>query len=254
MRLDLVQVADGVHQARTKYVAWVLIEDGGEVTLVDTGWCADRSRLLASLEGIGRSAADVTALILTHGHRDHQGSAKWFQSRYGVPVSVHEEERANATGTKIEEVPPLRVLRMAWRPGVLLWGLQVGLHGRLNTDYLTAVETFTDGSLDVPGRPVCVPTPGHTSGHVAFHLPSRGVVIAGDALMTQHPFGGRITRVQLVSSYFNKDTEQAVFSLERLRPLAADVVVPGHGPPWFGQPAAAVDEALSSWAPGRAPH
>ena len=99
MRLDLVQVAHGVHQARTKYVAWVLIEDGGEVTLVDTGWPADRSRLLASLEGIGRSPADVTALLLTHGHRDHQGSAKWFQSRYGVPVGVHEDERANATGT-----------------------------------------------------------------------------------------------------------------------------------------------------------
>jgi len=45
------------------------------------------------------------------------------------------------------------------------------------------VEPFAAGSgpLEVPGRLVPVPTPGHTSGLCAFHLPERGVLIAGDA-------------------------------------------------------------------------
>ena len=41
-----------------------------------------------------------------------------------------------------------------------------------------------DGDLDVPGRPRIIPTPGHSPGHVAFHLPELGVLIAGDALCT----------------------------------------------------------------------
>lgn len=35
--------------------------------------------------------------------------------------------------------------------------------------------------------------PGHTSGHCAFHLPDRGVLITGDALITAHPVGKRQT-------------------------------------------------------------
>jgi hypothetical protein len=37
-----------------------------------------------------------------------------------------------------------------------------------------------------------------------------------------------------------------VASLSALEPLAADVVVPGHGPPFRGSPAEAVQAALSS--------
>ena len=31
----------------------------------------------------------------------------------------------------------------------------------------SGATTFTDGPLDVPGHPVPIHTPGHTSGHVA---------------------------------------------------------------------------------------
>ena len=50
--------------------------------------------------------------------------------------------------------------------------------------------TFTDGDLDVPGGPRVIPTPGHSPGHVAFHLPDRGVLIAGDALCTYNALTG----------------------------------------------------------------
>lgn len=51
---------------------------------------------------------------------------------------------------------------------------------------LGAVGTFSSGALDAPGRPLAVHTPGHTSGHAALHLPDQGVLVAGDALMTEH--------------------------------------------------------------------
>ena len=71
------------------------------------------------------------------------------------------------------------------------------------------VTTFVDGDLDVPGRPRVIPTPGHSPGHVAFHLPDRGVLIAGDALCTYNPLtGGR--GPQILPRAFAADALQAM--------------------------------------------
>ena len=68
--------------------------------------------------------------------------------------------------------------------------------GATRAERLTEVTPFAaeSGPLDVPGHPVPVPTPGHTSGHCAFHLPDRGVLITGDALITAHPAGRTTAR------------------------------------------------------------
>ena len=62
--------------------------------------------------------------------------------------------------------------------------------GALKPPKIGEVTTFTGGDLDVPGRPRVIPTPGHSPGHVAFHLPDRGVLIAGDALCAYNPLTG----------------------------------------------------------------
>jgi hypothetical protein len=107
------------------------------------------------------------------------------------------------------------------------------------------VETFADEVLDVPGHPVPVHTPGHTSGHCALHLPEQGVLVAGDALMTEHAVA-RATGPQLLPDFFNRDTDLARASLQSLSVLPGDVVVPGHGPAFRGTPAAAVSAALEA--------
>ena len=88
-----------------------------------------------------------------------------------------------------------------------------------------------------------VPTPGHTSGHAALHLPDRGVLVAGDALMTEHALATS-PGPQLLPDFVNTDTTKARASLESRRPLDADVVIPGHGPAFQGTPNQAVDLAL----------
>jgi glyoxylase-like metal-dependent hydrolase (beta-lactamase superfamily II) len=75
------------------------------------------------------------------------------------------------------------------------------------------------------------------------HAPDRGVLLAGDAMMTQHAVGGD-AGPQLLPAFFNTDTGLARRSLQHLRPLDADVVVPGHGPTFRGTPAQAVELAL----------
>jgi glyoxylase-like metal-dependent hydrolase (beta-lactamase superfamily II) len=240
------QAADGVWLVTGADVNWVLVADGDEVALVDTGEPRDLPRVLASLERIGRTLRDVSAVVITHAHPDHIGAAERLRADHGIPVRLLDTEAPHACGQVIEEAPKLQVLRAAWRPQVLLWGLRILRAGATRAERLTEVKPFDAGSgpLDVPGHLVPVPTPGHTSGHCAFHLPGRGVLITGDALITAHPVA-RTTGPQLCPPMFNHDEAANLASLQALAGLPADVVLPGHGPAYRGSPASAVQQALA---------
>lgn len=245
MDVEVVEIASGVWQARAKHVGWVLVVDGHEVTLVDTGYPGDHDRVIASLAQIGRSPADVAAVVLTHAHPDHLGSAEYFRTTVGKPVLVHALEVDNATGARIEQVSIPTLMKMVWRPDVFVWALDVIRLIAAKVERLGEVGTFGAGVLDVPGGVVPVHTPGHTSGHCAMHLPDRGVLLAGDALMTEHALA-RSPGPQLLPGFFNHDTALARESLQALAGLSTEVVVPGHGPAFRGTPAQAVTAALAA--------
>ncbi len=62
-------------------------------------------------------------------------------------------------------------------------------------------------------------TPGHTPGQVAVYVPEERVVLTGDTV-----FSG--CQTWLMTS----DVDQWIASLDRIRALDFDVLVPGHGP------------------------
>jgi glyoxylase-like metal-dependent hydrolase (beta-lactamase superfamily II) len=97
---------------------------------------------------------------------------------------------------------------------------------------VTATRPFDDGAtLDVPGSPKMIFTPGHTAGHCAVHLPDRNVLITGDALVTRDPYTGRQGPC-LVARAATMDADQAKHSLRRLADTGAEIVLTGHGEPW----------------------
>jgi glyoxylase-like metal-dependent hydrolase (beta-lactamase superfamily II) len=94
------------------------------------------------------------------------------------------------------------------------------------------VSTFADGeSIDVPGRPRAVHMPGHTSGMSAVYFGSRSALMTGDSLVLRNPLTGR-TGPQIAPAALNRDSQQALRSLDGLAGLTADVLLPGHGDPW----------------------
>src|SRR5215208_2823177 len=105
------------------------------------------------------------------------------------------------------------------------------------------VRRFGDeGTLDLPGSPRVLFTPGHTLGHVALHLPERDAVITGDSLVT-HDIYTDIRGPRIVARGATADSERALASLDRLAGTGAGTLLPGHGEPWTDGAEQAVKEA-----------
>lgn len=87
-----------------------------------------------------------------------------------------------------------------------------------------------------------IATPGHTAGHVAFHLPDRDAVLSGDALVTLDPYTGR-TGPRIIAGAATADSAMALASLDAIARTGATTVLPGHGEVWRGGAAEAVAQA-----------
>ncbi|MGW7661362.1 MBL fold metallo-hydrolase [Streptomyces sp. NPDC054756] len=234
MRMDVRHIADGTYLVHGSDTNWIILTEGDAVTLVDTGYPGDRAALLASLAAVGSAPEAVQAVLVTHAHNDHLGSAEHLRATYGTPVYLHEAEVPHARREFLHQVSVGTVLRNGWRPGVLPWAVRVLRAGGTQHVPVASPEPFPrSGALDLPGRPVPVHTPGHTDGHCAYHLPEAGVVISGDALATGHPTS-RIAGPQLLPDMFHRERARTLATLDVFGKLDGDVLLPGHGPALTG--------------------
>ncbi len=230
MRAGVQHTADGTYLVHGSNTNWVILTEGDAVTLVDTGYPGDREQLLASLAEVGSAPEAVTAVLITHAHNDHLGSAEYLRAAHGTPVHLHEAEVPHARREFLHQVSIGTVLKNGWRPGVLPWAVHALRSGGTDHVPVTAPQAFpAAGALDLPGRPVPVHTPGHTDGHCAYHLPGTGVLISGDALVSGHPTS-RVEGPQLLPDMFHHERPRALASLDVLAELEGELLLPGHGP------------------------
>jgi glyoxylase-like metal-dependent hydrolase (beta-lactamase superfamily II) len=242
----MTEVAPGVHRIEDSFTNFYVIEDADGLTVVDC--CVPRSWAVLGeeLARIGRSPADVRAVVLTHGHFDHVGFAERARRELGVPVYVHEDDvpltrhpwrydherpRALYLATQYRALPIVATFlrnRAFWPPPI------------------REVERYGDeGVLPVPGRPAIVHTPGHTLGHCALHLPDRDAVIAGDAIVMLDPYTAR-TGPRMVARAATVDSARNRASLDALAATGARTVLTGHGEPWTQGAEAAVAAARAA--------
>lgn len=246
MRGDVEQLATGVHRLEGSCTNAYIIADGDDTLLVDALYPADVSLIPTTLRELDRSLDSVSALLITHGHVDHLGAARRLHTAHGVDVRAHRDEAPNVRGEREERIETSAMLLRLWRPTMLRFVTRVLRAGALRIRHPeTVVEFDVDGQpLDVPGRPEPVFTPGHTSGHCAYLLRDRGVLLTGDALVTQDVLTDE-RGARLLDPLFNTDQAATVSSLDRLAEVDAEVVGPGHGPALYAPPAEAVAAARS---------
>ncbi|MEU6845439.1 MBL fold metallo-hydrolase [Streptomyces sp. NPDC046716] len=227
---DILHIGDDVYLVSGSNTNWVIVKDGDDATLVDSGYPADHGLLLASLDAVGLKPEGVRALLVTHAHNDHIGAAERLRAAYGTPVMMHEQEIPHARRDYLHQVSAGQVLSQSWRPGVLPWAVHAIRAGGTAHVPVTEPSPFPGpGPLDLPGAPEPVHTPGHTKGHCAYVLAGTGTLISGDALVTAHPTS-RINGPQILPAMFHNDRSRALQSLELLEAVEADVILPGHGP------------------------
>ncbi|CAN5834729.1 MBL fold metallo-hydrolase [soil metagenome] len=225
-------MTDSVHLAQTRLVNWTLVCDDTGLILIDAGYPAMRAEVLASVRGLGYDVGDIRAILLTHAHIDHFGTAIWFAAEHGIPVHCHPDEVGHAKREYLEQASPIDVVRQAWQPRWLSWSLEIARKGAFVRDGIpTATALTSDIAAELPGRPVPIATPGHTGGHCSYLVD--GVLVSGDALVTGHPTSVK-RGPQLLHSVFNHDEINCARSLTTIAMLETDVLVPGHGDIWRG--------------------
>ena len=230
-----MEVAPRIHRLGQELVNAYLIEDGGELTIIDAGLPGYWDGLLATISGLGRSIDDVRGVVLTHGHGDHIGFAERAR-KAGLGIRVHADDLLLAKGgakNPSRMVGPYRVGPIVR----FLWFAARG--GYFRAPSIGDAIPFDDGAtLDLPGAPRVIHVPGHTPGSAALHVAGVDGLFVGDALNTYAFTNGR-SGPRL--SPLNADRGQALESLRRLEGLEVTHVLPGHGAPWHLGVRAAVE-------------
>jgi glyoxylase-like metal-dependent hydrolase (beta-lactamase superfamily II) len=252
---DVSEVAPGVHRLAlplgihgvSTVSSYLLSDEDGDV-LVDCGVAAGAGAgdagpeaqrdgteaLSVSLRACGSSLDDLARLVVTHAHIDHFGIAGEVVRRSGGELWMHEATELDlAKYADPEEAVDRRTLMLAdhglYGPeltesseGLLDWLPVMPSIGR-PTRLLTGGERFAVG-----GRTwEVVHTPGHSFGHVCLWSAQDRMLCSGDHLLQV------VSPPVTFERGFERDPMGSYLdSLERVRALEPELVLPGHGPPF----------------------
>lgn len=139
----------------------------GKVTLIDTGIRGADETIVARLRAAGRDPAELSAILLTHAHADHMGSAAALRALCPAPILAHAAEQR-----WIEDVS----LQLRDRP---VPGFLQLVAGSVKVDRVLREGDEVDCG-GVGGR--ILHTPGHSPGGITLHLPALRTLFTGDAV------------------------------------------------------------------------
>jgi glyoxylase-like metal-dependent hydrolase (beta-lactamase superfamily II) len=232
------EMTPGVARLRTLIANIYLAgSPGGPWVLVDTGAPGNAARIRdAAVQRFGRGARPE-AILLTHGHRDHAGSALELAGYWDVPIYAHRLERPFLSGKSA--YPPKDPLAGGAFSFISRFfpSATVDLGERLRD----LLEDGPEGG-PVPGLPGWRWhfTPGHAPGHVAFFHGEESVLLAGDACTTMDldsamGMVAQEPRISRPPAPFTYDWEKARRSVELLAGLRPNAIGAGHGEPMSGR-------------------
>lgn len=215
-----------------RYVIVYAFESAGNFYLVDAGWNTDEAFLALSegLAAAGGAMSDVRGVMVTHIHPDHYGLAGRIRDASGAWIGLHPAD-AELVHSRYDDPERLLemvgdVLRQAGAPADEVASLEVAsMAVRGFVDAVAPDILIEDGDKpEVPGWDiVSVWTPGHSPGHLCFHLPEQRLVLSGDHVLPRitpnisyHPQSGANPLGDFLDS------------LDKIAGFECDTVLPAH--------------------------
>jgi glyoxylase-like metal-dependent hydrolase (beta-lactamase superfamily II) len=187
------------------------------------------------------------SILLTHNHPDHAGAVVELARMWDCPVYVHPDELPYVA---IEDLRTIEKYANPLDRWIILPVLRMMPRQRVEAMLSSAsIKEFVrafDPEAAIPGLPdwECIPTPGHTPGHVAFFRASDRVLITGDAVVTVNlnsiwgflMWALRLSRQRIsgppwYSTWNWRQAKESVVLLARLEPR---LLATGHGVPISG--------------------
>lgn len=188
------QTASGAHIVRLPLEAFpnfwsyaYLVQWAGWVVLIDTGSGSERSNagLEAGLKTAGVRLADLTHILLTHGHIDHYGGLPFLREHTKASIGVHELD----LGTITTHEARLAILSNKLEAFLVRAGIPTERRAELITMYRFTKALYRSVPVDFTyeanemrvGPFELLHVPGHCPGHVALKLDD--VVFCGDLVL-----------------------------------------------------------------------
>ncbi len=225
----ITRIADDVGWLPISFVnVYFLGQPGTPWVLVDAGLPGRALQIRRAAEARFGSDSRPEAIILTHGHFDHAGSAWELAEYWDVPIYAHPLELPYLTGQS--SYPP---------PDPTIGGAIAFLSRFMPSrafNFSGRVRPLEVGEIpSLPGWE-CLETPGHAAGHISVFRRSDGVLLAGDAFATMDmdSWIGLISARQSLSragAPFNSDWDATRQSVRKLAALRPTVAACGHGIP-----------------------
>ncbi|WP_436924836.1 MBL fold metallo-hydrolase [Halosimplex amylolyticum] len=208
----VTQLRDGIWWIGLRGVNAYLVDDGGDLTLVDAGMPWQGGDVVDAIVEAGFVLGDLDRVLITHYDVDHVGGLSRLD---GLDITIYAGRR-DAPLVTGRGAPPFSIPKGAFQR----------LLGPLYSPPNNEVVPLADG--DEIGSFTVYETPGHTRGHVAYVSEALGVALLGDLVRESD---GHLESMPWIVT---DDTEQVRESVRRLAVDAPefDVAAVGHGVPF----------------------
>ena len=224
---------------------YAIEEASGGLLLFDAGLGTPEAQaaLEAGVRALGRDLDEVTRIVVSHGHVDHYGAARFVQERHGgaLPVFVHpgDEGKVSEAGPSWAERAPVYgayLKRQGVPPEVVEVVDRGGARSFAMARRVPSVRPLAAGDV-LRTRHLALEVlhmPGHTPGLVCLYDRARRLLLSDDHLLAKVSPNPLIELGPDGQDGFFRPLLAYVESLARTRALEVDLVLPGHGPPFSG--------------------
>ncbi len=177
-----------------------------EMIIIDPGGGESEStaEMIYWLEHFLKMGSKFSGVYITHEHLDHAQGIEIVSKYFNIPKYASIES-ARKSLIKIERT--------------LKEGQKLVLRDK---DFPWTVEVIS--------------TPGHVKGHLCYYESSTETLVAGDMISSEGPV--------VIDPDENGSMSEYMHSLSKLNQLKIDLLIPGHGVPWFYIPGNIIIEKL----------